>query len=157
MTLPRPSSQLGGDTLPIPHPTQHRSTFGTRHASPAEFQPDLCLWIYIIMALSGWYLITMVVSVQVSLCCSVCTGLHAGKKDMKVKDHVLNALEKKCCRHLLQRQKQMESESMQKQIKFIESRFKLVQSTLPVFSLYLVLITFTRFLQAARYFILQTF
>ena len=104
-----------------------------------------------------WYLITVVVLVQVGLCYGVCTGLGTGKKDMKVKDQVLNALEKKCCRHLLQQQKQMESESMQKQIKFIESRFKLAQSTLLVFSPYFVLITCTRFLQAARYFISHTF
>ena len=42
-TLPRPLVGWRGDTLPIPHPIWHRPTFGARHPSPSEFQPDLRL------------------------------------------------------------------------------------------------------------------
>ena len=52
-------------------------------------------------------------------------GLNTGQKETEVMDQVLNALEKSCCRQLLQKRRQSENENLQKKIKFIESRFEL--------------------------------
>ena len=40
-SLKPPIRSERGHPSPYPHPIRHRPTFGARHASPSEFQPDL--------------------------------------------------------------------------------------------------------------------
>jgi len=61
---------------------------------------------------------------------TVASGLGVGQKDTEVVGQELNALEKKCCRHLLQKRKQSENEDIQKKIRFIECRFRFAHFTL---------------------------
>jgi len=66
---------------------------------------------------------------------SACGVTHAGRKKTEKTDEELSKLEKKCSQRLLQKRKQSENDDMQMKIRFIESRFKLVQSHLSYFML----------------------